>query len=161
MGSKQNPGAYDCYANALADEPMFVLLARDPSAPHLVRQWAMCRHMEIQYGLRPVSDNGAAGEAYGCARAMEKWRTANDGRWRTEQAPVPPDVNSDLLAACKAQHEAIDTLFAMLIVATRSDRPSESGMAFMPSKSGQPWEALVAGNAAIAKAEGREPGEVA
>lgn len=29
MGTKNNPGAFDCYANAEPDEPMFVLLARD------------------------------------------------------------------------------------------------------------------------------------
>jgi hypothetical protein len=62
-------------------------------------------------------------------------------------------TRAELLAACKAQHEAIDRLFAMLITATRSDVPSEAGMQFMPSKSGQPWDALVVGNAALAKAE--------
>lgn len=50
----------------------------------------------------------------------------------------------DLLAACKMQHEAIDTLFAMLI---------ECKTGFFPSQSGRPWEALLQGNAAIAKAE--------
>lgn len=29
MGSKTNPGQFDCYANALPDEPMF----RGPPAP--------------------------------------------------------------------------------------------------------------------------------
>jgi hypothetical protein len=65
------------------------------------------------------------------------------------------DAAPELLAACKGQKQAIDTLFAMLIIATRSDQPSESGMAFMPSKSGQPWDALVAGNAVIARAESK------
>ncbi len=51
----------------------------------------------------------------------------------------------DLLEACKAQHDALDTLFAMLI-ATKPD--------FFPSKSESPWEALLKGNAAIAKATG-------
>lgn len=50
---------------------------------------------------------------------------------------------SQLLEACQAQHEAIDRLFAMLIVA-RSD--------FLPSKCGQPWEALNLGQQAIALA---------
>lgn len=50
-----------------------------------------------------------------------------------------------LLLACKAQHEAIDRLFALLI---------EKVPGFMPSKSGQPWTACVQGNAAIAAAEG-------
>lgn len=33
MGTKNNPGAFDCYANAEPDEPMFVLLGRDKHAP--------------------------------------------------------------------------------------------------------------------------------
>lgn len=51
-----------------------------------------------------------------------------------------------LLAACKAQHEAIDRLFAMLIEVTGDRQP------FYPSESGQPWEAVLIGNAAILKA---------
>jgi hypothetical protein len=58
---------------------------------------------------------------------------------------------TDLLAACKAQHDAIDRLFAMLIQITRTSRDVEP---FFPSKSGQPWEAMQAGHAAIAKATG-------
>ena len=55
-------------------------------------------------------------------------------------------VNShdDLLAACKAQHEAIDRLFAMFI---------QQDDSFRPSKSGQPWEAIKQGNMAIVQAE--------
>jgi hypothetical protein len=34
MGTKRNPGLSDCYAKAEADEPMFVLLARDKHAPY-------------------------------------------------------------------------------------------------------------------------------
>lgn len=40
MGTKQNPGAIDCYAAAKPDEPMFVLLARDSKSPGLVAAWA-------------------------------------------------------------------------------------------------------------------------
>lgn len=29
MGTKNNPGEFDCYANAAPDEPMFILLGRD------------------------------------------------------------------------------------------------------------------------------------
>src|SRR4051812_22993780 len=54
----------------------------------------------------------------------------------------------DLLDACKAQHVAIDQLFAMLISLT-----SKSEQPFYPSRSGQPWQAVLAGNAAVAKAE--------
>jgi len=53
-------------------------------------------------------------------------------------------VAPKLLEACKAQHDAIDRLFAELI---RRDPD------FFPSKSGQPWEAIQKGNAAVAEAE--------
>jgi hypothetical protein len=43
MGTKTNPGKFDCYENAAPDEPMFVLLARDPQAPALVWRWARVR----------------------------------------------------------------------------------------------------------------------
>lgn len=39
MGTKNNPGKFDCYDAALPDEPMFVLLARDP----VVREWVRRR----------------------------------------------------------------------------------------------------------------------
>lgn len=37
MSTKQNPGSYNCYADAADDEPMFVLLARDRDAPAIVK----------------------------------------------------------------------------------------------------------------------------
>lgn len=46
MGTKNNPGKFDCYANADPDEPMFVLLARDPLASDLVLLWAERREAE-------------------------------------------------------------------------------------------------------------------
>lgn len=58
-----------------------------------------------------------------------------------------------LLAACKAQHQAIDRLFCHLILLSHEHTPNEP---FFPSKSGQPWEACQLGNAAIKKAEGLE-----
>jgi len=51
MGSKNQPGAFDCYANAKPDEPMFVLLGRDRSAGLLVRLWA---NMREQSGEDPA-----------------------------------------------------------------------------------------------------------
>ena len=66
MGTKNNPGKYDCYANAHPDEPMFVLLGRDPWAASLVRLWAEAREM------RDKSDPKAA-EARECADDMIMW----------------------------------------------------------------------------------------
>jgi len=82
MGSKTNPAKFDCYANALPDEPMFILLARDPFAPALVRSWANEREQRIGSGVRPIEDRAMVAEARECAEAMEKWRSENDGKWR-------------------------------------------------------------------------------
>lgn len=82
MGTKNNPGSYDCYENALPDEPMFVLLARDPNAPDLVDEWAVGRMRDITLGFRPKSDLPMVDEAQACARNMREWRAANDGAWR-------------------------------------------------------------------------------
>ncbi len=69
MGTKNNPGDFDCYANALPDEPMFVLLARDEKAPRAVMQWARSRL--VAHGGVPDEKYR---EAVACARAMEVWR---------------------------------------------------------------------------------------
>lgn len=39
MGTKANPGKYDCYDKAGPDEPLFVLRANDPMAPMVVKFW--------------------------------------------------------------------------------------------------------------------------
>lgn len=81
MGTKANPGNFDCYEAAEDDEPMFVLLARDEQAPALVRQWAMERIAlatgALQFGLPSATyarEIDKAHEAVECARAMEAWR---------------------------------------------------------------------------------------
>jgi hypothetical protein len=70
MSTKNNPGKFDCYAKAFANEPMFILLGRDKLAPDLVRQWAERR-------LEEGEDREKVSEAFDCARAMEKWRLTN------------------------------------------------------------------------------------
>ena len=59
-----------CIQLAEDDEPMFVLLARDPVAALLVRHWAELR---IMYDILTCDQQN---EAIACADAMEKW--AND-----------------------------------------------------------------------------------
>ncbi len=88
MPTKQNPGERDCYARALPDEPYFVLLARDPSAPFLVRDWAETRNDQIEVRAKPESDRPMVQEAIALADAMTAWRVANDGKWREPPAPV-------------------------------------------------------------------------
>lgn len=79
MGTKNNPGKFDCYQNAEPDEPMFVLLGRDPSASHLVRLWAYIRNEESE-------DENKLKEALGCADAMEQWAETFGKRERISRA---------------------------------------------------------------------------
>lgn len=67
MGTKNNPGEYDCYSKAEPDEPMFILLARDDFAPKLVETWA--RHRRLTHGDADLK----AKEADDCALLMEAW----------------------------------------------------------------------------------------
>lgn len=71
MTTKNNPGQFDCYANAKPDEPMFILLGRDKDAPALVRAWAKVREEQGE-------DSKKVEEARACADAMEEWRGALD-----------------------------------------------------------------------------------
>lgn len=82
MGTKKSPGKFDCYDKALADEPMFILLARDPSAPALIRRWAHVRNEEILLGNRPAEDRAMVDEALQCAEDMVSWRNAHANQWR-------------------------------------------------------------------------------
>lgn len=84
MGTKENPGRFDCYGNALPDEPMFILLGRDPLAPALIERWANHRAALIRAGDRPKADRPMVKEARECAQAMRAWRAANHGKWRAQ-----------------------------------------------------------------------------
>jgi hypothetical protein len=66
MGTKNNPGTYDCYDKAEPDEPMFVLLGRDKYAPVLVWLWAAMKAYE-------GGDASKAKEAKNCSLAMIQW----------------------------------------------------------------------------------------
>jgi len=93
MGTKHFPGEFDCYAKLDADEPFFVLRAKDPVAPHLVQLWRCIRagdkltanemladaHATWEYqcdeGLRtrlPYT-SAKSSEARQCAVDMLKW----------------------------------------------------------------------------------------
>lgn len=82
MGTKNNPGAFDCYLNAEPDEPMFVLLARDPMAPFLVREWARRRIDSFS----PPEDDAKVAEAKACADNMDAWRAEHrpDRTWNRD-----------------------------------------------------------------------------
>jgi hypothetical protein len=67
MGTKNDPGAYDCYANAQPDEPLFVLLGRDKHAPTLVWLWATLRELDGE-------DPAKVQEARESVAAMLAWQ---------------------------------------------------------------------------------------
>ena len=66
MGTKNNPGLFDCYANADPNEPMFILLGRDKHAPTLVWLWASLRELDGE-------DAAKVTEARTCAANMMQW----------------------------------------------------------------------------------------
>lgn len=88
MGTKSNPGKFDCYEKAEPDEPRFTLLARDRHAPVLVALWAALREAEFE-------DTEVVAEALNCVDDMTRWALAH-GREpvRIDPAAVAAIVNS-------------------------------------------------------------------
>jgi len=82
MGTKNNPGKYDCYKKALPDEPIFVLLARDPDFSAIVNEWANRRTARVRFGFCPISDLDLVDEALSLTIKGAEWREKNDGNWR-------------------------------------------------------------------------------
>ena len=86
MGTKLKPGKFDCYANAADDEPLFVLRAKDPLAPDVVRYWTEKYQLQKQIansvgsGPEPLtaSQHEKYLEALACADAMEEWKEAKE-----------------------------------------------------------------------------------
>lgn len=72
MGTKNNPGRFDCYANAEPDEPMFVLLGRDPTASIVVGFWRTLKMAMKQKGESKSSEE-KLDEARQCSYAMKAW----------------------------------------------------------------------------------------
>lgn len=69
--TKNNPGKFDCYANAEPDEPMFVLLGRDPAAGLVVTFWNAIRAEMKGISTEDLDEKG--NEAADCAQLMESW----------------------------------------------------------------------------------------
>lgn len=88
MGTKNNPGSYDCFANLAPDEPYFVLVAHDAMAPSLIRNWATIRQQQVEQGIKPAEDMLQVHEARQCAAQMEIWRA--DQIAKALKQPVPP-----------------------------------------------------------------------
>lgn len=80
MGTKRDPGAYDVYDQAEDDEPMFVLLARDQTAPDIVRAWAVAREERLRDSTVQMTaaeffaELDQVAEAHTVSHAMVAWR---------------------------------------------------------------------------------------
>lgn len=75
-----------CLDAAMPDEPMFVLLARDPNMPALVRLWASIRRTQIAEGARPTTDLGQVEEAERLAERAVRWRADADEAWKKQRS---------------------------------------------------------------------------
>jgi hypothetical protein len=98
MGTKNNPGNFDCYHNAASDEPMFIVLGRDPIGAGLVRAWAAARP-----ALEKRGDDAKIIEALQCANAMDDWCKSVGRQPFSALACLPFDVLADELANVAAR----------------------------------------------------------
>lgn len=98
-----------CFKSASPDEPAFILLARDRSAPKLVRQWAAIRRVDIECGTRPRTDLPQVEEAERLAERMKQWRIDADEVWRKQPSffDGPLSDIGDAVAADDAFHDAV------------------------------------------------------
>lgn len=104
MVTKINPGLGDYFRRALPDEPLFIILARDPSGPAQIIEWSDRRRKDI---MKEFIDNAdkleddteffksrrrelqQCSEADEIAGRMIAWRAANEGAWRDGAPPRP------------------------------------------------------------------------
>jgi hypothetical protein len=159
MGTKRNPGAFDCHAAALPDEPLFILLARDPAAPHLVKAWAALYRGDFNEAMRLVRDAhqrllglGRTGsqdgaklyDAKNTAMDMVDWRAAGGRRLhrrlqRTE-ARCPVAAGAASIARTKLKQRLMRAMEAAL----EADGIYKIDCITLP-RVGEPW-ALIGNN---------------
>lgn len=72
MGTKNNPGPYDCYAKLESDEPYFVLRGKDPIGWLLVQVWVTLRKYMAD-DLLPTEYEKKLNEASDTANRMKDW----------------------------------------------------------------------------------------
>lgn len=82
MGTKAEPGRFDCYGKAEADEPIFTLLGRDPAAPKLIRDW-------VHHHQDAKTDGAKLLEALAVADDMERYLMERNAR------PQPPTIETE------------------------------------------------------------------
>jgi hypothetical protein len=95
MGTKTDPGPFNCLAAAEPDEPIFILLGRDAHAHAAVRKWADDREAFIKTGAKPVEDMHRVWEARECADKMEAFHIARAAKKRSEALYSAPQTAED------------------------------------------------------------------
>lgn len=109
MGTKNNPGDFDCYNEAAPDEPIFTLRANDPMAPIIVAWWAKLRSTARELDARAnrvrLSDSDLFDdkhkEAFVVADAMRKWR---EGAVGSLEARAADTFYSNVLTVMSANY---------------------------------------------------------
>jgi hypothetical protein len=106
MGTKTDPGRFDCHAAAHDDEPLFTLLARDPQFVPLVSLWAAVRTKNWPTAAQRFADllrvaqdvpdrevdAAKAEEARAVAHTAVTWRTSRNLKaYDYLPKPVAPD----------------------------------------------------------------------
>lgn len=86
MGTKNDPGKFDCYKAAEPDEPMFVLLGRDPAAAAAVILWVKLRQF-----LGESLDSPKMQEALACSTALNRW-ALDHGKMAEVQRLADPSI---------------------------------------------------------------------
>lgn len=76
MGTKNDPGRFDCYAKLEENEPYFLLRGKDPIAWLLVRLWATLRR-QMADGAPSEAYEAKLQEAENCSRAMHQYATVH------------------------------------------------------------------------------------
>lgn len=97
MGTKNNPGKYDCYHGAEPDEPIFTLKAKDKHAPTLVWLWAVLRELD---GEKPEK----VAEARQCVVAMIEWANVRG----TKAVGLGESVLAGVLELIRAANQVVD-----------------------------------------------------
>ncbi len=139
MGTKTNPGRFNCHAAALPDEPIFTVLARDLAMPALVRFWVDER---IRLGLlQDADDMNKLNEARLVADAAALWRNQHldpvgDGipAWKHPRPPADAGddrpVRFDTVAATAsvAEETAMIQLVRKIVIGLRQVSDDLTGL---------------------------------
>ncbi len=72
MGTKRNPGLYDCHHAADPDEPIFTLRGKDPTSATIVRAWVVLREHLADKGVIERDEN-QVNEALSLASQLEQY----------------------------------------------------------------------------------------